>query len=171
MGGCVFLEQLSCRLTEHGRRLIPCHDLFIQRPPFLSARTLCPQHSMSGRQGGTITSYRSPKKPAVRQLTVMKINRPMIMQGEPAGTVERSRLDTVLVRQPLTVYQLLANGIKRPGEMVRSVEGLTTKVLNECLRKNDVSAHSIARLTRNIHDSSSRKRADAKRDGHSEAGD
>ena len=53
----------------------------------------------------------------------MKINRPMIMQGEPAGTVERSRLDKVLVRQPLTVYQLLANGIKRPGEMVRSVEG------------------------------------------------
>ena len=36
----------------------------------------------------------------------------------------------------LTVYQLLANGIKRPGEMVRSVEGLTAKVLNECLRKN-----------------------------------
>lgn len=36
----------------------------------------------------------------------------------------------------LTVYQLLANGIDRPGEMVRSVEGLTTKVLNECLRRN-----------------------------------
>ena len=36
----------------------------------------------------------------------------------------------------LTVYQLLANGINRPGEMVRSVDGLTTKVLNECLRKN-----------------------------------
>lgn len=36
----------------------------------------------------------------------------------------------------LTVYQLLANGINRPGAMVRSVEGLTTKVLNECLRKN-----------------------------------
>ena len=36
----------------------------------------------------------------------------------------------------LTVYQLLANDINRPGEMVRSVEGLTTKVLNECLRKN-----------------------------------
>ncbi|MBT0962535.1 winged helix-turn-helix transcriptional regulator [Denitromonas iodatirespirans] len=36
----------------------------------------------------------------------------------------------------LTVYQLLVNGINRPGEMVRSVEGLTTKVLNECLRKN-----------------------------------
>ncbi len=36
----------------------------------------------------------------------------------------------------LTVYRLLASGINRPGEMVRSVEGLTTKVLNECLRKN-----------------------------------
>ena len=36
----------------------------------------------------------------------------------------------------LTVYQLLADGINRPGEMVRRVEGLTTKVLNECLRKN-----------------------------------
>ena len=36
----------------------------------------------------------------------------------------------------LTVYQLLAGGINRPGEMVRSVEGLSTKVLNQCLRKN-----------------------------------
>lgn len=36
----------------------------------------------------------------------------------------------------LTVYQLLANGINRPGEMVRSIEGLSTKVLNECLKRN-----------------------------------
>ena len=36
----------------------------------------------------------------------------------------------------MTVYQLLAAGINRPGEMVRSVEGLSTKVLNDCLRKN-----------------------------------
>ncbi|WP_204377985.1 winged helix-turn-helix transcriptional regulator [Chromobacterium sphagni] len=36
----------------------------------------------------------------------------------------------------LTVYQLLACGINRPGEMVRQVEGLSTKVLNECLRRN-----------------------------------
>ncbi len=36
----------------------------------------------------------------------------------------------------LTVYHLLAKGINRPGEMVRSVEGLTAKVLNDCLRKN-----------------------------------
>jgi len=36
----------------------------------------------------------------------------------------------------LTVYQLLTSGINWPGEMVRKVEGLTTKALNECLRKN-----------------------------------
>ena len=36
----------------------------------------------------------------------------------------------------LTVYQLLASGINRPGEMVHAVEGLTTKVLNSCLRRN-----------------------------------
>ncbi|STX52356.1 MarR family transcriptional regulator [Legionella busanensis] len=36
----------------------------------------------------------------------------------------------------LTVYSLLREGIKRPGEMVRSVDGLSTKVLNQCLRKN-----------------------------------
>jgi len=36
----------------------------------------------------------------------------------------------------LTVYQLLADGINRPGQMVQAVEGLSTKVLNACLRKN-----------------------------------
>ena len=36
----------------------------------------------------------------------------------------------------LTVFRLLSEGINRPGEMVRSVDGLTTKVLNDCLRRN-----------------------------------
>ena len=36
----------------------------------------------------------------------------------------------------LTVYHLLENGINRPGEMVRSVDGLSTKVLNQCLKRN-----------------------------------
>ncbi|MGI2067515.1 winged helix-turn-helix transcriptional regulator [Shewanella sp. MF08487] len=36
----------------------------------------------------------------------------------------------------LTVYQLLASGVQRPGEMVRAVDGLSTKVLNQCLKKN-----------------------------------
>ncbi len=46
-------------------------------------------------------------------------------------------LETIVgCKWSLTVYQLLAHDINRPGEMVRSVEGLTTKVLNDCLRKN-----------------------------------
>lgn len=36
----------------------------------------------------------------------------------------------------LTLYQLLAQNINRPGEMVRNVEGLSTKVLNQCLKRN-----------------------------------
>ena len=36
----------------------------------------------------------------------------------------------------LTVYKLLEDGINRPGGMVRHVDGLTTKVLNSCLKRN-----------------------------------
>ena len=36
----------------------------------------------------------------------------------------------------LTVFALLEKGINRPGEMVRHTDGLTTKVLNDCLRRN-----------------------------------
>ncbi len=36
----------------------------------------------------------------------------------------------------LTIFQLLAAGVNRPGEMVRRVDGLSTKVLNSCLKRN-----------------------------------
>ena len=36
----------------------------------------------------------------------------------------------------LTVYQLLTDGTNRPGKMVKSVDGLSTKVLNSCLKRN-----------------------------------
>lgn len=35
----------------------------------------------------------------------------------------------------LSVLRLIRNGVNRPGEMQRQVEGLTTKVLNERLTK------------------------------------
>ena len=35
----------------------------------------------------------------------------------------------------LTVFQLLRRDVRRPGAMVASVEGLTTKSLNVCLRR------------------------------------
>jgi DNA-binding HxlR family transcriptional regulator len=34
----------------------------------------------------------------------------------------------------LTVVDLVQRGVRRPGAMERSVEGLTAKVLNDCLR-------------------------------------
>jgi len=48
----------------------------------------------------------------------------------------------------LTVYNLLKNDINRPGEMVRNVEGLTTKVLNSCLKRN-IEFDILARETFN----------------------
>jgi len=52
--------------------------------------------------------------------------------------VDSSRMVEVIYgcKWSLTVYQLLNDRIKRPGEMVRVVDGLTTKVLNDCLKKN-----------------------------------
>ena len=54
------------------------------------------------------------------------------------GPSESARMVETIVgcKWSLTVYQLLAQGINRPGEMVRSVDGLTTKVLNQCLKRN-----------------------------------
>lgn len=43
--------------------------------------------------------------------------------------------DVIGCKWSLTVIDLIRTGTKRPGEMQRSVEGLTTKVLNERLRK------------------------------------
>ncbi len=35
----------------------------------------------------------------------------------------------------LTVLDLVENGVRRPGRMERSVDGLSAKVLNDCLRR------------------------------------
>jgi DNA-binding HxlR family transcriptional regulator len=43
--------------------------------------------------------------------------------------------DVVGCKWTLTVIDLVRRGVKRPGAMQRSVEGLTQKVLNERLRK------------------------------------
>lgn len=64
--------------------------------------------------------------------------------------MNESELANILVKQPsavgmaedimgckwsLTVIQLVRQGIRRPGVMERTIDGLTTKVLNERLRK------------------------------------
>ncbi|GAB5558654.1 MAG: helix-turn-helix domain-containing protein [Synoicihabitans sp.] len=46
-------------------------------------------------------------------------------------------LETIMgCKWSLTVYQLMEAGVNRPGAMERSVEGLSAKVLNDCLRRN-----------------------------------
>ena len=54
------------------------------------------------------------------------------------GPSESARMVETIIgcKWSLTVYQLLAHAINRPGEMVRAVDGLTTKVLNQCLKRN-----------------------------------
>lgn len=43
--------------------------------------------------------------------------------------------DVIGCKWSIQILQLIKNGVKRPGAMVRSVDGLTTKVLNERLSK------------------------------------
>lgn len=50
-------------------------------------------------------------------------------------TVARMVESIIGCKWSLSVLRLLRNGVNRPGEMQRQVEGLTTKVLNERLNK------------------------------------
>lgn len=49
--------------------------------------------------------------------------------------VKRMVENIIRCKWSLSVIELVKNGVNRPGAMERSVEGLTTKVLNERLRK------------------------------------
>lgn len=66
----------------------------------------------------------------------MKTNEKIISRKKPPASSARMVETIYGCKWSLTVYQLISNGINRPGEMVRNVEGLSTKVLNDCLRKN-----------------------------------
>ncbi len=55
-----------------------------------------------------------------------------ISPGKTGGLIE----SIFRCKWSLTVLDLISNEINRPGEMVRSVEGLSTKVLNDCLKIN-----------------------------------
>jgi len=66
----------------------------------------------------------------------MKNNTKQITRQLPPLKAARMVETIYACKWSLTVFQLLKHDIHRPGEMVRSVEGLSTKVLNDCLRKN-----------------------------------
>ncbi len=56
-------------------------------------------------------------------------------KSSAAPSVKRMVEDVIGCKWSLSVIALVRQGVNRPGAMERSVEGLTTKVLNERLRK------------------------------------
>jgi DNA-binding HxlR family transcriptional regulator len=64
----------------------------------------------------------------------MKTNDKKISRRVPPRRVGRMVETVVGCKWSLTVVDLVTRGIRRPGAMERSVEGLTAKVLNDCLR-------------------------------------
>ena len=66
----------------------------------------------------------------------MKTNEKKILRKLPPEKSARMVETIYGCKWSLTVYKLLSQGINRPGEMVRRAEGLSTKVLNVCLKRN-----------------------------------
>jgi DNA-binding HxlR family transcriptional regulator len=64
----------------------------------------------------------------------MKKNDKVIPRRRPPRRVGRMVETVVGCKWSLTVVDLIQRDIRRPGAMERTVEGLTAKVLNDCLR-------------------------------------
>ena len=65
---------------------------------------------------------------------LMRTNEKKISRRVPPRHVGRMVERVVGCKWSLTVVDLVQRGVRRPGAMERSVEGLTAKVLNDCLR-------------------------------------
>jgi DNA-binding HxlR family transcriptional regulator len=64
----------------------------------------------------------------------MKTHEKKLSRRLPPRQVGRMVETVVGCKWSLTVVDLVQRGIRRPGAMERTVEGLTAKVLNDCLR-------------------------------------
>ena len=64
----------------------------------------------------------------------MKTQEKKLLRRLPPRKVGRMVETIVGCKWSLTVVDLVQRGIRRPGAMERTVEGLTAKVLNDCLR-------------------------------------
>ena len=64
----------------------------------------------------------------------MRTNEKKILRRVPPRHIGRMVETVVGCKWSLTVVDLVERGIRRPGAMERTVEGLTAKVLNDCLR-------------------------------------
>ncbi len=67
---------------------------------------------------------------------MMNLNEKKILQkSAEIHPVKRMLEDVVGCKWSISVLSLIRQGINRPGAMERKIDGLTTKVLNERLRK------------------------------------
>ena len=64
----------------------------------------------------------------------MKASEKKILRRAPPRRIGRMVETVVGCKWSLTVVDLVERDIRRPGAMERSVEGLSAKVLNDCLR-------------------------------------
>jgi len=64
----------------------------------------------------------------------MKTNGREISRRLPPREIGRMVETIVGCKWSLTVVDLVRSGVHRPGAMERAIEGLTAKVLNDCLR-------------------------------------
>ena len=64
----------------------------------------------------------------------MKANEKKILRRAPPRRIGRMVETVVGCKWSLTIVDLVERNIRRRGAMERSVEGLTAKVLNDCLR-------------------------------------
>lgn len=65
----------------------------------------------------------------------MEIDETLMVRRVPPRHVGRMVEIVVGCKWSMTVLDLVGQGIVRPGKMERSVEGLSAKVLNDCLRR------------------------------------
>jgi DNA-binding HxlR family transcriptional regulator len=94
------------------------------------------------KEGATLSAPATDEKPVPRGM--VRTKRFMSLKDQPkkfprqAPPQRAARLVEAIYgcKWSLTVYALLDKGVNRPGQMVRQVEGLTTKVLNQCLKRN-----------------------------------
>jgi DNA-binding HxlR family transcriptional regulator len=67
---------------------------------------------------------------------IMEISDPERLQGFVKPDTVAGMIESIIgCKWSLSVLRLVNQGINRPGAMERSIDGLTTKVLNERLRK------------------------------------
>ena len=54
------------------------------------------------------------------------------------STIPFSEVTAVMVgcKWSLSIFERISQGIKRPGQIQKSIDGLSTKVMNQCLRKH-----------------------------------